>query len=197
MMENLLPLVSFAFSMCATPGPNNIMLTASGANFGFKRTIPHIFGIVTGMCILFILSAMGLGVLFYKFPLLQTIMKICGSLYLIYLALKIALLKRTKKIEKNNKPLNMLQAMGFQFFNPKVFMMAITAISTFTSSGDNYIISSSVVIFIFVLVGLPSISMWAGIGTLISKFLENNYIFRGFNIFMGLLTIGSVWLILK
>ncbi len=197
MRENLLPLLSFAFSMCATPGPNNIMLAASGANFGFRRTIPHIFGIVTGMSILFVLSAMGLGVLFYKFPLLQTMMKICGSLYLIYLALKIILLKREENSRRKNEPLNIMQAMGFQFLNPKALMMVVTALSMFTDSGDGYIISSSKVTFVFIIVCVPSISMWAGIGTLISRFLENNYVFRGFNIFMGLLIIGSLWFILK
>jgi threonine/homoserine/homoserine lactone efflux protein len=196
MTENLLPLIIFAFSMSITPGPNNIMLTASGANFGFKRTIPHIAGIMTGMLFLFILSAMGLGVLFYTYPLLQTIMKICSALYLIYLSFKIALLKRTKKDDKKNKPLNMYQAIVFQFLNPKALMMCITAIATFTCEGSNYIMSSVLIISIFLLVCLPSISMWAGIGILISDFLENNYIFRGFNIFMGAMLISSLWLIL-
>ncbi|MCP4673558.1 MAG: LysE family translocator [Desulfobacula sp.] len=196
MIENLLPLITFAFSMSITPGPNNIMLTASGANFGFKRTIPHIAGIITGMLLLFILSAAGLGVLFYSFPLLQTIMKILSALYLIYLSLKIILLKRTKKYETNQRPLNIYQAMAFQFLNPKALMMSITAIATFTEKGDNYIFSSAIMIIVFLLICLPSIATWAGVGILISRFLENDYIFRGFNILMGLLLIGSLGLIL-
>ena len=196
MIENLLPLMTFAFTMSITPGPNNIMLTASGANFGFKRTIPHIAGIITGMLLLFIISAAGLGMLFYSFPLLQAIMKILSVLYLIYLSLKIVLLKRTKQHNKKQQPLNMYQAMAFQFLNPKALMMSITAIATFTEKGDDYIISSAIMIIVFLLICLPSISTWAGIGMLISRFLENDYIFRGFNILMGLLLIGSLWLIL-
>ncbi len=140
----LFPIIFFAISMCITPGPNNIMLTASGANFGFKRTLPHILGIEFGMLFLFSLSALGLGVLFKQFPICQIILKVLGSCYLLYLAWRIAFSKRKETPAGKTKPLNIFQAAAFQLLNPKAFIITLTAMSTFTKSGAEY--SSSYII---------------------------------------------------
>ncbi len=155
----ILPLISFAVAACVTPGPNNIMLTASGANFGFKRTIPHIFGICFGLECLMVVVALGLNILFKTFPQVQLFLKIGGSAYLIYLAWKIGSSKKATHSEDNSTPLTFLQAAFFQLLNPKVMMMAVTAMSTFTLHGDQYLFSAGVVIVIFLLVCIPSISI--------------------------------------
>ncbi len=186
------PLITFAFSMCITPGPNNIMLTASGANFGFKRTIPHILGVEFGMIILFCLSAFGLGVIFDIFPFFQTLLKIAGSAYLFYLAWKIARSKRSGAVNNNSQPLSIYQAAAFQFLNPKAFTITITALSTFSQEGDLYLDSALLVILVFAVVCIPSITVWAGFGTLISRFLKNDRVFTIFNYSMAFLTAASV-----
>lgn len=192
----LFPMIIFAFSMCATPGPNNIMLTASGANFGFRRTVPHILGIEFGMLVHFTLSAFGFGVLFIQIPVLHTIIKIAGSCYLLYLACRIAFAKRLESSAEGTKPLNIFQAAAFQFLNPKAYVIGITAVSTFTEPGKAYTESALLVILVFGIVCIPSISIWAGFGTFISRFLKNERVFRIFNLIMGGLTAGSVILIL-
>ncbi len=192
MGDLIFPLVVFALSMCITPGPNNIMLTASGANFGFRRTIPHILGVECGLLFMFGLSGFGLGVLFASFPLLQTILKYISISYLFYLSARIAMSKRGDGQTPGSQPLKMYQAALFQLVNPKVFLMALTAMSTFSLSGGEYCRSVLLIILIFGLVCMPAVSVWAGFGTIIGRFLKNERSFRIFNIAMGILTASSV-----
>jgi len=172
------------------------MLTASGANFGFRRTIPHILGIELGMLVHFTLSAFGLGVLFTRFPVIHTVLKIAGSCYLVYLAARIMFSKRKENSETETKPLNIFQAAAFQFLNPKAYIIGITAVSSFTEPGETYARSAILVILVFGIVCIPSISIWAGFGSVISRFFRNNSIFRIFNFVMGGLTAASIVLII-
>ncbi len=192
----ILPLISFAIASCITPGPNNIMLTASGANFGFKKTIPHIFGICFGLGCMMIVVALGLNVLFSAFPQVQLFLKIGGAAYLVYLAWKIGSSKKMTQSKSDSSPLTFFQAAIFQLLNPKVMMMAITAMSTFTLQGEQYLLSAIGVLSIFLLVCIPSISTWALFGTTIGKVLKSDRSFRIFNLSMGGLTASSVVLIL-
>ncbi len=192
----ILPLISFAIASCVTPGPNNIMLTSSGANFGFKRTIPHIFGICFGLECFMVVVALGFNILFKTFPQMQVFLKIGGSAYLIYLAWKIGSAKKAVRSEDSSVPLTFFQAAFFQLVNPKVMMMAVTAMSAFTLHGEQYLFSAIIVITIFLLVCIPSISIWAIFGTTIGRVLKSDRSFRIFNLFMGGLTASSVVLIL-
>lgn len=187
----LIPLTAFAIACCATPGPNNMMLTASGANFGFLKTIPHILGINFGMSTLFAVASMGLGSLFSIYPQLQTILKIGGVTYLFYLSWKIARTRSGSEIKGRGKPFSFVQAAAFQFMNPKAFFIALTAISTFTVSGEGYPASALLVTTIFFLVCMPSVSIWAGFGTAIGRLLNGRRSIRLFNISMGSLTAAS------
>ncbi len=196
MEQIILPLTLFALSMCITPGPNNMMLTASAANFGFKRTIPHLLGIEVGLLFMFFLCAFGLGLLFEQVPVVQSVMKYCSIGYLLYLSVRIALSKRSAGDgyqQGAGKPLNIYQAALFQLVNPKAFLMAITAMSTFSIAGQDYYLSVTLIMVVFGVVCIPSISVWAGFGTVIGKVLKDERAFRVFNVCMGVLTASSVF----
>lgn len=192
----IIPLLTFAVAACITPGPNNIMLTASGANFGFKRTIPHILGICFGLEFLMLVVALGFNILFSLYPQLQVLLKVAGSVYLLYLAWKIATSKKPVGLEDKGRPFTFVQAAAFQLLNPKALMMAVTSMSTFTLAGDRYFVSAMVVMFVYSVICLPSISAWASFGTAIGRLLKSNRAFRIFNLSMGGLTAASVGLIL-
>lgn len=193
MNEVIIPLGLFALSMCITPGPNNMMLTASGANFGFRRTIPHILGIELGLLLMIGLSGVGLGILFTNFPFLRHILKTASISYLLYLSFRIAISQKSDSSNpKKSQPLTLFQAAVFQIINPKVLIMATTSISTFSAAGTNYTFSVILIITVFALVCIPAVSLWAGFGTMIGKRLKSTASQRIFNIVMGSLTAGSV-----
>ncbi|MDH3377038.1 MAG: LysE family translocator [Gammaproteobacteria bacterium] len=189
------PLVMFAIAAAITPGPNNIMLTASGANYGFVRTVPHMLGIVAGFCLLLLAISAGLGILFERYPGVQTALKIAGSIYLCYFAWRIATARSNNSEADGSKPFSFCQAAGFQFINPKGWLMALSAMSAFTLSGDRYTASVSVLIFVFLCVTGISVAVWAGFGTAIGRWLKTPIRFRVFNVTMGMLTAGSIGLL--
>ena len=192
------PFVAFSFSMSATPGPNNMMLTAAGANHGFRRTLPHMLGISVGCMVLMGGVALGLGALFQRWPLLQTALKVVGSLYLLWLAWKIASAPPPSRAVGSAvpKPFTFWQAVIFQFANPKVWVMAISGISSFSLTGDAFISSAMVLILLMGLTNLPSIAIWAGFGVAIGRLLKTPRHWRGFNLVMGALTGCCVFFIL-
>ncbi len=193
MNDMILPIGIFALSMCITPGPNNMMLTASGANFGFRRTIPHILGVEIGLLSMIALSGLGLGILFRSFPVFHQVLKYASILYLLYLSVRIALSQKAESTnQKGLGPLSIFQAAAFQIINPKVLVMATTSISTFSISGSGYMLSVMMIVAIFGMVCIPAISVWAGFGTMIGKKLTSRTSFRIFNVVMGLLTASSV-----
>lgn len=193
MKEMILPIGLFALSMCITPGPNNMMLTASGANFGFKRTIPHIVGIEIGLLTMIGLSGIGLGIIFQSFPGFHRLFKYASICYLLYLSFRIALSQKPDSSrQEKSRPLSILQAAAFQIINPKVLVMATTSISTFSISGSSYALSVITIIAIFAMVCIPAVSVWAGFGTMIGKYLNSQTSFRIFNVIMGSLTASSV-----
>lgn len=189
----LFPLILFALACCITPGPNNIMLTASGANFGFRRTIPHIIGIVAGVAVLMTLTGAGLGVIFSRFPQIQLVLKVIGAAYLLYLAWKIATIPALGTAKQEAKPFTFWQAVLFQFLNPKVMVMTFSAMTTFTVTGTDYVPSATRVVLVFTVICLPSVSCWAGFGVAIGRLLKNARTFRIFNISLGSVTALSVF----
>ncbi len=190
--EVLSALIVFAFVSSITPGPNNLMLMNSGANFGFKKTIPHMLGVGIGFTLMIALVGLGVIKLFDAFPLSYDILKVLSILYLLYLAFKIA--SSTGNLEQkssSSKPFNFIQAALFQWVNPKAWTMALTSISIYAPSKD-----LSAVLFVamvFGIVNLPCISFWIVLGQKIKVLLTDLKRLRAFNISMALLLILSLY----
>jgi threonine/homoserine/homoserine lactone efflux protein len=189
----LLGFALFALVTSITPGPNNTMLLASGVNFGFNRTIPHMLGITCGFFVLVVAVGLGLGAVFQTYPLLYTILRYVGAAYLLYLAWKIAHSGPVSESEKGeSKPISYLGAAAFQWVNPKAWIMAIGAISTYTPM-QGYFTNVIVIAAVFALINLPSVSVWAGCGTLLRNVLKDRRWLRLFNWGMALLLVASLY----
>lgn len=190
-------LVAFAFVSSVTPGPNNFMLLASGVNFGFRRTVPHMFGIAGGFTSLLLAVGFGLGALLAAFPALHLVLKVAGGAYLLYLAWRIAMSRSLDTKEgRDGRPMTFLEAAAFQWVNPKAWMMAVTAMAIYTSP-QAPVLSVLLVALAFTLVNFPSVSIWAGFGTAMRGFLADPVRLKWFNIGMGLLLAASLWPMLR
>jgi threonine/homoserine/homoserine lactone efflux protein len=190
-------LLVFAFVSSVTPGPNNFMLLASGVNFGFRRTIPHMFGIAGGFASLLLAVGFGLGALLAAFPPLNLALKIAGGAYLLYLAWRIATSRTLDAKEgRESRPMTFLEAAAFQWVNPKAWMMAVTAMAIYTSP-QAPVVSIFLVALAFTLVNFPSVSVWAGFGVAMRGFLADPVRLKWFNIAMGLLLAASLWPMLR
>lgn len=184
MFTDLLPLMTYCFVMSSTPGPNNVMLAASGANFGYRRALPQILGTNSGVALQTFLTCLGLGALFTEFPVLHQVLRIAGALYLVVLAWQ---LSRASVSEANRegKPLSFMQAALFQAINPKSWVKAITLATVFMPSGMPTPLAALLVAVIGLVIGFPSASMWALFGMLIRRWLTNPLQRRLFNLSMG------------
>lgn len=190
-LEQLLALLVFSFVTSATPGPNNMMLLASGVNFGFVRTIPHMLGIGLGFTLMVLLVGLGIGQLFAMLPWLHTALKIVGFAYMLWLAWKIANAGTIGEAGKAGKPMTFLAAAAFQWVNPKAWAMAISAVATYTLA-DDYIASVVVVALSFGLVNLPTVSTWALFGVWLRRFLSDPDTVKWFNWTMAILLVTSL-----
>jgi len=190
-MEMLLSMTSFAFAAACTPGPNNIMLTASGVNFGLARSVPHMAGVVVGFIVLLAACAAGLGALFSAVPVVHTALKIGGGVYLLWLAWKVANAGQPQQSDNPGAPLTFLQAAAFQWVNSKGWMMALSAISLFVRP-QSAVTDTSLVLAIFGFATLVSVVVWTGFGTVVSRALRNERHARIFNAVMALLLVASI-----
>jgi threonine/homoserine/homoserine lactone efflux protein len=184
-IDTFIALLLFAFVATATPGPNNMMLLASGVNFGFRRTIPHMFGIAGGFFVLLICVGAGLGTLLVSFPAMHVALKIAGGLYLLYLAWRIATSGAPGGTGARTAPMSVMGAAMFQWVNPKAWMMSVSAMAIYTDTEQPYL-SVLLIAGTFLLVSFPAISLWAGFGTALRRFLEDPARRRAFNIAMGI-----------
>jgi threonine/homoserine/homoserine lactone efflux protein len=191
--ELLIAFIVFAFVTSVTPGPNNMMLLASGANFGLRRTLPHMLGISLGLMLLVLAVGLGLGQLFEQVPLLYSLLRYVGAAYLLYLAWKIAQAGAPDSREgERGKPFSFLQAAAFQWVNPKAWIMAIGAITTYTPQ-DDFVINVLCIAGLFALVNCPTMSVWTLAGSLLRNWLDKPQVLRGFNIGMALLLVASLY----
>lgn len=193
--ELILALMAFAFVTSITPGPNNLMLMASGINFGLNRSIPHILGVGLGFVLMILLVGLGLAEVFEAFPLSYNILRTLSVTYLGYLAWKIATTSTAPKNDTRHasasKPISFTQAALFQWVNPKAWIMTVSAISTYSpESGGLY--NVIIIALIFGIIMLPSVSLWTILGTQIQKFLNSQMKRRAFNITAALLLIASL-----
>ena len=198
-MGLFLSLTGFAWITCVTPGPNNVMLTSSGARFGFSRSVAHIFGICGGLVCMLAIMALGVGSMFQKWPVLHLAMKLGGSAYLLYLAWKIATAgmpdNTASSPAQGMRPWRFHQAVLFQFMNPKAWLMCISAIGSFTLLGERYWSSVLWVLVVFFLVCLKTSSLWALFGVKVGQWLTTPQAWMFWNRVMGVLTALCVILI--
>ncbi|MBN2627195.1 MAG: LysE family translocator [Spirochaetales bacterium] len=188
----LLPAILFIFTMSITPGPNNMVLTASGARFGYARTLPLLLGILAGMQSLLLLSALGLGVLFDEFPLFHDGLKFAGTAYILYLAARIAFFSHSSGEEKKvEKPLSLLQGILLQYINPKAYIMAVTVVSVYPRKGEMYRSSLFLIALAFAVIPFFSISLWTGFGSLLSRWMVNERTGKPVGYVLGGLTAAS------
>lgn len=191
------PLATFAFVSSITPGPNNIMLTSSGIWFGFRRSIPHMLGITVGFGVLLGICAAGIGALVMAVPSAQMALRIAGSAYLLYLAWQMRDMRFDRKAEQAQKPLSFMGAAAFQFLNPKAWVMAITGGSAFLPHILPTWLAVAMYCLVFCVINLPCISVWAGAGALLRRFLGQPVWRTTFCAVMMLLTAYSaiaIWL---
>ncbi|MEM6386967.1 MAG: LysE family translocator [Pseudomonadota bacterium] len=188
--EILFALVGFAFVSSITPGPNNLMLMASGANFGFKASAAHMLGISIGHSFMIIMVGLGLVQLFDTFPFLHSVMTVLSVAYLLYLSWKIANAAPPTEGVDRGKPLTFLQAAAFQWVNPKAWFMAITAITVYAP--ETTLLAVVLVAFVFAATNLPSICCWTLLGVQMRRWLTNPKQLRAFNWTMAICLVGTL-----
>jgi len=192
-----LSMLGFLWVAAITPGPNNMLLTASGANFGFLRSLALLIGIMLGMQVMLLMVAFGVGGLLLLYPSVHLLMKIAGSLYLLWLAWKIGSAKY-EKLETDGAPptpMPFWQGGLLQLVNPKAWLMVLGAVASFSLSGAAYLHSVIAISVGVAIVNLLSGIIWTGFGTLIGRVLRSRRAWTIFNVFMGLLTAACVLLI--
>ena len=183
-MTELMPMMTYCLVMSSTPGPNNMMLTASGAHFGYRGSLPQILGINFGGFIQTFVTCMGLGALFVAYPALHTALRVAGAIYMLYLAWQLT--GGAVSESQLARPVSFAQGALFQAINPKSWIKAVTLASVFMPVGLSVPVGSLLVATIGLLIGFPCISMWALFGVAIKRFLTDERRMRVFNVMMGL-----------
>ena len=191
MYDQFLPLVLFGIATAFTPGPNNILSSYSGFNFGFKKTIPLMLGVILGWTTMLTVMASGLIIIFQKYIFLQSIIKILGTIFLIYLAYKIAF-SSANDSENIKKPVLFFDTFLFQFINPKGVMVAMIAVSTFIDVQNNYLRDATIVIITYFFMAVFSVSSWCLLGKYLRKFATSKNFIKKFNYIMSFLLIVCV-----
>ncbi|GAB2811866.1 LysE family translocator [Comamonas piscis] len=192
----VLPLALFAFVSSVTPGPNNVMLTASGASFGYRRTVPHMLGISLGVVAMLLLVGLGLGVAFEREPRLYTWLKYLGAAYLLWLAWKIARSGQAGAGQAGAQPFGFWQAAAFQWVNPKAWIMAIGIVATYTPR-DGYAANLLLAALVLGLVNYPSVSVWTLFGSAVGRALRTPQALQRFNWCMAALLVLSLYPVLE
>ena len=191
MHPEIVSIALFWFVTAYTPGPNNVVASYSGFNFGIVKTIPHILGVTLGFTSLVLFLTIGLINVFKLFPIIQTIMKYLGTLFLIYLAYKIGT-SRTADDTKKENPVKFIETFLFQYLNPKGVTVAIIVVSTYVELGENYINYATQVVFLALLFSSTSITLWTFIGKFLRKFATNEKFIKYFNYAMSCLLLLSI-----
>jgi threonine/homoserine/homoserine lactone efflux protein len=192
----LYALILFCFVSGATPGPNNMMLMSSGVNFGFRRTLPHLLGVVLGFSLMIVLMGAGLDAIFTRFPHLMSFMRWAGAAYMLWLAWRIANSGPIRQGEERGRPLGFVGAAAFQWINPKAWAIAISALTAY-SVNDDYAISVVTVALGYLAIGIPSSGAWVLFGAAMRKALSDPRRVRPFNLTMAALLVASIVPVLR
>lgn len=193
--ELILSLAGFAFATSVTPGPNNLMLLASGVNFGLRRTVPHMLGISFGHALMVFLVGMGLSGLFAAEPRAMLALKVASVAYMLWLAWRIANVAPPRPGADAGRPFTALQAAGFQWVNPKAWAMALTATAVYAPGGGWGAMAA--VAAVFAAINLPSVAIWAAAGQGMRRWLERGRRRVWFNRSMAVLLVASMWPVLR
>lgn len=191
-METLLPLLGFVVVATVTPGPNNLMVLISGANWGLAPTLPHIAGIAFGFPVMIVATGFGLGAMFDLYPDLHAVLKVVSFLYLLYLAWRIALAGSPETEGGHARPMTFFEAAAFQWVNPKAWAIVIGGMALFTTDGADRPFEIALIAALFGLVCAPNGVVWCLFGKAIAGFLSDDVWRRRFNIAMALLLVISV-----
>lgn len=193
-MELLLALALFCAVTLFTPGPNNLMLMTSGLNFGFRRGMPHLWGVTLGFTAMVLIVGLGLGAIFAKWPVLYTVLKYAGAAYLLYLAWQIAVSPPPSPGDGGSagKPISFLQAVAFQWVNPKAWVMAVGAITTYAAVAA-FPVNVVIIAALFCVLGVASSGTWLGFGAGLQRVLKEPGAVRVFNVVMALLLVASLY----
>jgi threonine/homoserine/homoserine lactone efflux protein len=196
-MELLLPLLSFAFVSSITPGPNNLMLSASGVVFGFNRTLPHLLGVGCGFALLLVVCASGVGALLVGLPSAELLLKVFGSVYLLYLAWSYRNALAPQARHASARPLKFAEAVAFQFVNPKAWIMGLTAAAVFVPDLEPRSFAIATMVGLFATVNLPCIATWAALGATLKRWLTQDRwrrLFSGAIALMMVYSVVAMWL---
>jgi threonine/homoserine/homoserine lactone efflux protein len=191
-LDLFLALTVFAVVMSFTPGPNNILLTASGVNFGFARSIPHMLGVEVGFLVLLAACAAGLGLVFAALPSLHIALKFAGGVYMLWLAWKVANARPAG--EEGGllaRPMTFLQAAAFQWMNPKAVIASLSAIALYMRPGHE-VLDLVIMLVVFGVSTILAVATWAGFGVALRRYLRDPVHARVFNVAMGVLLVVSI-----
>ena len=191
MHPEIFSIALFWFVTAYTPGPNNVLASYSGFNFGITKTIPHILGVTLGFTSLVIFLTVGLINVFKLFPIIQSIIKYLGTIFLIYLAYKIAVSSSSDQTQKEN-PAKFIETFLVQYLNPKGVTVAIIVVSTYVELGENYLNYATQIILLAFLFSLTSITLWTFLGKFLRKFATNDKFIKNFNYVMSSLLLLSI-----
>lgn len=186
------PLVLFAAAMCLTPGPNVIMITASAANFGFRRSIPQMLGVTLGFACMITAAGLGLAGLLHAAPGLHALLKYAGATYLLYLAWRIARADAAHTAAVRAKPINFVEAVLFTWINPKGWVTAVGALAAYTSVQGDVLLQTSVTASVLAGACFASLAIWAAFGVAIARFLGSAHARMTFNWCMAVLLVTSL-----
>ena len=190
--ELFISFVVFGVIAAVTPGPNNVMLTTTGLNFGVRRGVPHLLGICIGFPVMLALIGLGFGTLFEHYPILHEIIKIVGIVYLFYLAWRIAMTRGGVERIERSKPINFWQAAAFQWVNPKAWIMGSSALAAYTSLDNNFFVQVAIICGTFFFITFPCAGAWLVFGASLQRLLRDPRHLRIFNIAMALLLVASI-----
>jgi threonine/homoserine/homoserine lactone efflux protein len=186
-----LAMLTFCFVSGVTPGPNNLMLMTSGVNFGFRRTLPHLMGVVLGFSLMVALIGLGLDAIFTRFPAVLPAMRYLGAAYMLWLAWKIARSGPVRDGQRGGAPLGFFGAAAFQWVNPKCWVMALSALTAYAVV-DDYARNVAIIALAYLLIGLPSSGAWALLGSSMRRALADPRVARPFNWTMAALLAASI-----
>lgn len=185
----LLSLIGIALTASWTPGPNNSMLASSGATYGIRASLPHVFGITLGFPVMIFLVSLGLGELFRTHQMLEQILRYAGAAVMLWIAWKIVNAAAPGKTGTTTRPMRFIEAAGFQWINPKGWLAAVAITSQFVTP-ENRLTTSLIISIVFIFSGLTSTLAWLSFGRAIGRFLNTRHKLRAFNIAMALILVG-------
>jgi threonine/homoserine/homoserine lactone efflux protein len=185
-------LLLFVVVTLFTPGPNNTMLMTTGLNFGFRRGLPHLWGVALGFGLMVLAVGLGLGAVFQAYPAAYTVLKYAGAAYLLFLAWQIATAGAVEEGETRGRPIGFMEAAAFQWLNPKGWVMAVGAVSTYAAVAA-FPLNMALMAFLFGSLGILSSATWLGFGTGLKRLLTSPRTVRAVNITLALLLVASLW----